>query len=126
VRSLWSHRIYTFLRHQSAALAGDHHGDPGPAAVVRSKTAAAISRICCEILALRGDDPEFRVLVGRSAITGAALLMGADGMVPGPGNSTGSGGGAVRAGSAGSRRCANSSRGSTSPPGSESAPTSPV
>jgi 4-hydroxy-tetrahydrodipicolinate synthase len=38
------------------------------------------------ILALRGDDPGFRVLVGALPITGAALLMGADGMVPGVGN----------------------------------------
>jgi 2-dehydro-3-deoxy-D-pentonate aldolase len=38
------------------------------------------------ILALRGDDRSFRVLVGALPITGPALLMGADGMVPGPGN----------------------------------------
>jgi dihydrodipicolinate synthase/N-acetylneuraminate lyase len=38
------------------------------------------------ILALRGDDPSFRVLAGALTITGPALLMGADGMVPGPGN----------------------------------------
>lgn len=38
------------------------------------------------ILALRGEDDGFRVLVGALPITGAALLMGADGMVPGPGN----------------------------------------
>jgi 4-hydroxy-tetrahydrodipicolinate synthase len=38
------------------------------------------------ILALRGADPTFRVLVGALAITGPALLMGADGLVPGPGN----------------------------------------
>jgi 4-hydroxy-tetrahydrodipicolinate synthase len=38
------------------------------------------------ILALRGDDRSFRLLVGALPITGPALLMGADGMVPGPGN----------------------------------------
>lgn len=38
------------------------------------------------ILALRGDDPAFRVLVGALPISGAALMMGADGMVPGPAN----------------------------------------
>jgi 4-hydroxy-tetrahydrodipicolinate synthase len=38
------------------------------------------------ILALRGEDSSFRVLVGALPITGPALLMGADGLVPGPGN----------------------------------------
>ena len=38
------------------------------------------------ILALRGDDEFFSVLVGSLPIGGPALLMGADGMVPGPGN----------------------------------------
>jgi 4-hydroxy-tetrahydrodipicolinate synthase len=38
------------------------------------------------ILALRGDDPSFGVLVGALPISGSALLMGADGIIPGPGN----------------------------------------
>jgi dihydrodipicolinate synthase/N-acetylneuraminate lyase len=38
------------------------------------------------ILALRGDDPSFGVLVGALPISGSALLMGADGIIPGPAN----------------------------------------